>query len=108
MSSETEAGKVRESGWRETVKIVVHALILAMIVRIFFYQPFNIPSGSMKQTLLVGDYLFVSSWPTAIAVIPFLGASFRSAAASLAASQSAAMSLSSSYRATIPQISSNA
>jgi signal peptidase I len=60
MSSETEAGKVRESGWRETLKIVVHALILAMIVRIFFYQPFNIPSGSMKQTLLVGDYLFVS------------------------------------------------
>jgi len=60
MSSETEAGKVRESGWRETIKIVVHALILAMIVRIFFYQPFNIPSGSMKQTLLVGDYLFVS------------------------------------------------
>jgi signal peptidase I len=60
MSSETEAGKVRESGWRETLKIVVHALILAMIVRIFFFQPFNIPSGSMKQTLLVGDYLFVS------------------------------------------------
>ena len=55
-----KANKAAESGWRETVKIVVHALILAMIVRIFFYQPFNIPSGSMKQTLLVGDYLFVS------------------------------------------------
>ena len=37
--------KRAESGWRETIKIVVHALILAMIVRIFFYQPFNIPSG---------------------------------------------------------------
>jgi signal peptidase I len=49
-----------DGGWRETVKVIVHALILAMIVRIFFFQPFNIPSGSMKSTLLVGDYLFVS------------------------------------------------
>jgi signal peptidase I len=38
--------KAVDSGWRGTIKIVVHALILAMIVRIFFYQPFNIPSGS--------------------------------------------------------------
>src|SRR5215467_751552 len=60
MSLQTNANDVTGSGWRETIKIVVHALILAMIVRIFFYQPFNIPSGSMKDTLLVGDYLFVS------------------------------------------------
>ena len=53
-------GKTTESSWRETAKIVAQALVLAMIVRIFFYQPFNIPSGSMKSTLLVGDYLFVS------------------------------------------------
>ncbi len=49
-----------DSGWKESVKIVLQALALAMVVRIFFYQPFNIPSGSMKDTLLVGDYLFVS------------------------------------------------
>lgn len=49
-----------ESGWWDTVKVIIQALILAMIVRVFFYQPFNIPSGSMKGTLLVGDYLFVS------------------------------------------------
>jgi signal peptidase I len=60
MQLESNAGDAAESGWRETIKIVVHALILAMIVRVFFYQPFNIPSGSMKSTLLVGDYLFVS------------------------------------------------
>ena len=47
-------------GVKETVKVIIHALILALIVRIFFYQPFNIPSGSMKDTLLIGDYLFVS------------------------------------------------
>lgn len=57
---DSNAAKAADSGWRETVKIVIHALILAVIVRIFFYQPFNIPSGSMKDTLLVGDYLFVS------------------------------------------------
>ena len=37
-------------------------LILAFLVRTFLYQPFNIPSGSMKSTLLVGDYLFVSKF----------------------------------------------
>ena len=41
-------GKTTESSWRETAKIIAQALILAMVVRIFFYQPFNIPSGSMK------------------------------------------------------------
>ena len=48
------------SGWGETTRIVVHALLIAFVVRIFFFQPFNIPSGSMKSTLLVGDFLFVS------------------------------------------------
>ena len=52
--------KAGEGGWRETARIIVHALLLALVVRVFFYQPFNIPSGSMKSTLLVGDYLFVS------------------------------------------------
>ena len=48
------------SGWWESVKIVLQAFAIAMVVRFFLYQPFNIPSGSMMQTLLVGDYLFVS------------------------------------------------
>jgi signal peptidase I len=60
MSSETDAKKEQSGGWWETLKIVIQALALAMLVRVFFYQPFNIPSGSMKSTLLVGDYLFVS------------------------------------------------
>ncbi|MEM7775980.1 MAG: signal peptidase I [Pseudomonadota bacterium] len=59
MSLESKTEK-QESVWWETVKIVVQALALALIVRTFLYQPFNIPSGSMKSTLLVGDYLFVS------------------------------------------------
>jgi signal peptidase I len=47
-------------GVMETVRVIFHALILALVVRIFLYQPFNIPSGSMIPTLLIGDYLFVS------------------------------------------------
>ena len=38
--------KATRSSWLETVIIVVEALTIAMFVRVFFYQPFNIPSGS--------------------------------------------------------------
>lgn len=60
MSLDTNSKATDGSGWWETGKIVVQALAIAMVVRVFFFQPFNIPSGSMKSTLLVGDYLFVS------------------------------------------------
>lgn len=48
------------SGWGETVRTVLYALGIALLVRTFAYEPFSIPSGSMKPTLLIGDYLFVS------------------------------------------------
>lgn len=51
-----------EGGIGEIVRVVFHALILALVVRTFLFQPFNIPSGSMKSTLLIGDYLFVSKY----------------------------------------------
>ncbi len=54
--------KDKDGGFYETVKIIVQALVLALIVRTFLFQPFNIPSGSMKDTLLIGDYLFVSKF----------------------------------------------
>lgn len=48
------------SAWMETLRTVVIAVLIAVGVRTFAYEPFNIPSGSMEPTLLVGDYLFVS------------------------------------------------
>jgi len=50
------------SGLWETVRTVIYAVLIALVVRTFLYEPFNIPSGSMKPTLLVGDYLFVSKY----------------------------------------------
>ncbi|WP_397544181.1 signal peptidase I [Roseovarius salis] len=44
----------------ETVKTVFWALVIAGIFRTIFFQPFWIPSGSMKDTLLIGDFLFVN------------------------------------------------
>jgi signal peptidase I len=44
----------------ETIKTIVYALLIAGVFRTLFFQPFWIPSGSMKETLLIGDFLFVN------------------------------------------------
>ena len=49
-------------GIGENIRVILYALIIAFFVRSVAYQPFNIPSGSMIPTLLVGDYLFVSKF----------------------------------------------
>ncbi|MEE8189294.1 MAG: signal peptidase I [Kiloniellales bacterium] len=46
----------------ETLRTVIYAVLLALVIRVFAYEPFSIPSGSMIPTLLVGDYLFVSKF----------------------------------------------
>lgn len=54
--------KQKHGGIGETVRTVVYAVLIAIVVRTVAYEPFNIPSGSMIPTLLVGDYLFVSKF----------------------------------------------
>ena len=54
--------KNNKSGFWETVKTVIYAVLIAMFIRTFAYEPFYIPSGSMIPTLLIGDYLFVSKF----------------------------------------------
>ena len=56
MASKTKG----ESGIVETIKTVFWALVIAGLFRTLFFQPFWIPSESMKDTLLIGDFLFVN------------------------------------------------
>ncbi len=48
-----------EEAW-DLAKTVFYAVAIALVLRIVIFQPFNIPSGSMKPTLEVGDFLYVS------------------------------------------------
>ena len=46
----------------ENIKTLIYALIIALIIRSFLFQPFYIPSSSMEPNLLIGDRLFVSKY----------------------------------------------
>jgi signal peptidase I len=65
---------------KETIRTIISALLIALVIRTFAYEPFNIPSSSMVPTLLVGDFLFVSKFSygygsqgTFLGYIPFSG-----------------------------------
>ena len=52
----------KEESLADTVKTVFYAVVIAILIRTFLFEPFKIPSGSMYPTLYVGDYLFVSRY----------------------------------------------
>ena len=60
--SVADKSRKKSGGLGETVNVIVQALLLALVIRTFLFQPFSIPSGSMRPTLLEGDYLFVTKW----------------------------------------------
>jgi signal peptidase I len=63
MATKVKAKARRKSNvWVENIKTIVYAGLIAVVVRTVAYEPFNIPSGSMIPTLLVGDYLFVAKY----------------------------------------------
>jgi signal peptidase I len=55
-ANKTSEPKKKENTWRS----LFVALLIALLIRAFFVEAFRIPTGSMKTTLLVGDYLFVN------------------------------------------------
>lgn len=71
------------SGIGETLRTIIYALLIAGVIRTLFFQPFWIPTGSMKSTLLIGDFLFVnkmaygySKYSCPWALCPFSGRLF--------------------------------
>ena len=115
--SVSSGAKRKDGGIAETGRVILQAFLIALVFRTFLFQPFNIPSGSMKATLLIGDYLLVSkysygfthySFPFSPAVFlrPHLEPRRRSAATSWCSGcrptiRSTTSSASSGFRATV-------
>ena len=52
----------QEESLVDTIKTIIYAVLIAVLIRTFMFEPFKIPSGSMYSTLHVGDFLFVSKY----------------------------------------------
>jgi signal peptidase I len=60
--SKAEKPAKKKSELRDTIVVVIEALIIALIFRTFLYQPFSIPTASMQSTLMIGDYFIASKF----------------------------------------------
>jgi signal peptidase I len=52
----------QKSAVRENIEAILIAIIIAMFIRTFIVQAFKIPSGSMENTLLIGDHILVNKF----------------------------------------------
>jgi signal peptidase I len=70
--AEKKAFKKKKSSLRENIEAILVAVVLALFIRTFVVQAFKIPSGSMKNTLLIGDHILVNKFIYGIK-LPFIG-----------------------------------
>jgi signal peptidase I len=63
--------KKKKSALRENIEAILIAIVLALFIRTFFVQAFKIPSGSMKETLQIGDHILVNKFIFGVKV-PFI------------------------------------
>jgi signal peptidase I len=61
-SSERKIQSARKGRVRENIEAILVAVLIALFIRTFVVQAFKIPSGSMKQTLLIGDHILVNKF----------------------------------------------
>jgi len=58
-----EATKPKKKGeLRETIIVIIQALLIALVFRSFVFEPFSIPTASMQNTLAIGDYILASKY----------------------------------------------
>ena len=61
-SADKTVKKSAASEWWETFVVIAEALLIAIVLRSFLYQPFSIPTASMQQTLMIGDYFVANKF----------------------------------------------
>lgn len=62
LSKKGKEGGKQKDDFRELLKAMTIAAVIALVIRTFLFEPFNIPSASMYPSMLIGDYLFVEKY----------------------------------------------
>jgi len=83
MTDKVQAKSNHKSELRETIVVIIQALIIALVFRTFLFQPFSIPTASMQSTMMIGDYFLTSKftwgygrYSLPLGIVPFKGRIF--------------------------------